>query len=45
MSEVLRDRRPVRLESTFLLRRDDDGIRILAYLNHKDIVAMLTTGS
>jgi hypothetical protein len=33
---------PVRLESTFLLRRDDDGIRIVAYLNHHDVTARLS---
>jgi len=32
---------PLRLESTFLLRRDNDGLRILAYLNHRDIAATL----
>lgn len=32
---------PLRLESTFLLRREDDGPRILVYLNHRDIVAVL----
>lgn len=32
---------PLRLESTFLLRREPDGPRILAYLNHKDIAAEL----
>jgi len=32
---------PLRLESTFLLRRDNDGPRILAYLNHRDIAAAL----
>ncbi len=33
------DEPAVRLESTFLIRRD--GPRILAYLNHKDIAAVL----
>ncbi|WP_153343249.1 hypothetical protein [Nocardia aurantia] len=32
---------PVRLESTYLIRRDDDDLRILVYLNHRDIVAVL----
>lgn len=36
------DEPPVRLESTFLIRRDDAGPRILAYLNHKDIAAVLS---
>ncbi|WP_131748908.1 hypothetical protein [Frankia sp. Cppng1_Ct_nod] len=35
------DEEPLRLESTFLLRREDGGPRILAYLNHRDIVAVL----
>lgn len=33
---------PLRLESTFLLRRETDGPRILAYLNHRDIAAALS---
>lgn len=32
---------PLRLESTFLLRREADGPRILVYLNHHDITALL----
>ncbi|WP_019926070.1 hypothetical protein [Nocardia sp. BMG111209] len=32
---------PIRLESTYLIRRDDEGPRILVYLNHRDIVAVL----
>lgn len=32
---------PLRLESTFLLRRAADGPRILVYLNHHDITALL----
>jgi hypothetical protein len=32
---------PVRLESTFLLRRDESGVRILAYVNHRDVAAAL----
>jgi hypothetical protein len=31
----------VRLESTFLLRRDPAGIRILVYLNHHDLASLL----
>ncbi|WP_405657823.1 hypothetical protein [Streptomyces sp. NBC_00079] len=31
----------VRLESTFLLRREEDGPRILVYLNHRDVAALL----
>ncbi len=34
-------REPIRLESTFLLRREDDGPQILVYLNHRDIAAAL----
>jgi hypothetical protein len=32
---------PVRLESTFLLRREPGGLRILVYLNHRDISTVL----
>lgn len=32
---------PIRLESTFLLRRDTAGLRILVYLNHHDVAALL----
>jgi hypothetical protein len=32
---------PLRLESTFLVRREDDGPRIVVYLNHRDIAAVL----
>jgi hypothetical protein len=35
------DRDPLRLESTFLIRREPDGPRILVYLNHRDIAALL----
>ncbi|MFG3292699.1 hypothetical protein ACGF3G_28330 [Streptomyces sp. NPDC048179] len=31
----------LRLESTFLLRRGEEGLRILVYLNHRDITALL----
>src|SRR5215475_13264975 len=34
-------REPIRLESTFLLRRDAEGLRILVYLNHHDVAALL----
>jgi hypothetical protein len=34
----------LRLESTFLLRREDDGLHILAYLNHRDIAAGMPSG-
>ena len=29
------------LDSTFLLRRSDDGLTVLAYLNHRDIAKVL----
>jgi len=32
---------PIRLESTFLVMRGDDGLTVLAYLNHRDIAAIL----
>jgi hypothetical protein len=35
---------PVRLQSTFMLRREDDGPRILVYLNHHDVMALLFPG-
>jgi hypothetical protein len=38
-------RNPLRLESTFLVRREPDGPRIVVYLNHHDIAAMLSAGS
>ncbi len=34
-------RQPIRLESTFLLRREATGMRILVYLNHHDVAAQL----
>ncbi|WP_345636083.1 hypothetical protein [Rugosimonospora acidiphila] len=33
---------PLRLTATFLLRRDDDGTRIVVYLNHHDVRALLS---
>jgi hypothetical protein len=30
------------LESTFLLRRDEDRLRIVVYLNHHDVAALLS---
>jgi hypothetical protein len=33
---------PVHLQSTFLLRREADGPRILVYLNHGDVAAVLS---
>ena len=35
----------VHMEATFLLRREDAGPRVLVYLNHGDIVALLVGGS
>jgi hypothetical protein len=35
------DQDPVRLESTFLVRREPDGLRIVVYLNHHDVAALL----
>jgi hypothetical protein len=32
---------PLQLASTFLVRREPEGPRILVYLNHKDIAALL----
>ena len=37
-------RPPINLESTFLLRRDAAGVRILVYLNHHDVPAQLGDG-
>lgn len=34
---------PIRLESPFLLRRTQEGLRILAYINHRDVVAVLAS--
>jgi hypothetical protein len=33
---------PLRLESTFLLRRDEERLHILVYLNHHDVRAVLS---
>ena len=33
---------PLVLRSTFLLRSDDEGWRIAVYLNHQDIVSIIT---
>lgn len=35
---------PVRLASTFLLRRDGDGLRVVLYLNHQDLRGVLSSG-
>jgi hypothetical protein len=34
-------RSPLSLTATFLLRREREGLRILAYLNHRDLAQML----
>lgn len=39
------DREPLLLESTFLLRREPAGPRIVVYLNHHDVAALLSAGS
>jgi hypothetical protein len=39
--EALRLGSPLQLTSTFLLRRERDGLCILAYLNHRDIAEVL----
>jgi hypothetical protein len=39
--EALRLGSPLQLTSTFLLRRERDGLRILAHLNHRDIAEVL----
>ena len=36
---------PLHLESTFLVRREADGHRILVYLNHHDVTAVLSAGA
>ncbi len=33
---------PLRLSSTFLVRRESEGWRVLVYLNHIDVAALLT---
>jgi ketosteroid isomerase-like protein len=35
---------PVRLASTFLLRRESDGLRVVLYLNHQDLAKVLSSG-
>ena len=35
---------PVRLASTFLLRRDGDDLRVVLYLNHQDPARALSSG-
>ena len=35
---------PVRLASTFLLRRDGEGLRVVLYLNHQDLRGVLSAG-
>jgi ketosteroid isomerase-like protein len=37
-------REPVRLASTFLLRREGDGLRVVLYLNHQDLAKVLSSG-
>jgi ketosteroid isomerase-like protein len=37
------DGQPVRLESTFLLRRDGDRLRVVLYLNHQDLRRVLSS--
>lgn len=39
------DAEPLMLESTFLIRRDGDDLSILVYLNHNDIMELLTRKS
>jgi Domain of unknown function (DUF4440) len=34
---------PVRLASTFLLRRDGDDLRVVLYLNHQDLARVLSS--
>jgi hypothetical protein len=34
---------PLRLQSTFLVRREPEGPRILVYLNHHDLAALLAS--
>jgi ketosteroid isomerase-like protein len=35
---------PLRLDSSFLLRRDGDRLRVVLYLNHQDLRAVLSAG-
>jgi ketosteroid isomerase-like protein len=34
----------VRLASTFLLRREGDGLQVVLYLNHQDLAEVLSSG-
>lgn len=34
---------PLRLSSSFLLRREPDGLRVVVYLNHDDVRALLAS--
>jgi hypothetical protein len=36
---------PVDLESTYLLRRTPDGLRAIAYVNHRDVESALAAGT
>jgi hypothetical protein len=38
-------REPLRLESTFLIRREPDSLRIVVYLNHHDVTTLLSAGT
>jgi ketosteroid isomerase-like protein len=33
---------PIELSSTFILRRDEDGMRVVFYLNHQDLARILS---
>ena len=37
-------RKPAQFQSTFLLRRENGRLRILVYLNHGDVAAVLSAG-
>ena len=39
--EASRPGSPLRLDATFLVRREQEVLRILAYLNHRDITQLL----
>ncbi len=39
------EREPLLLESTFLIRREPAGPRIVVYLNHHDVAALLSAGN
>jgi ketosteroid isomerase-like protein len=36
---------PIRLSSTFILRRDENGMRVVFYLNHQDLAGVLNRTS